>query len=122
MSNGIIGGSPCGACRELIMQLDKDSKNIEILINKDTENEKLELIFLETNKTLIVQKSELFSSGKIIKLADKGMQVNSNNSKAWVEYFSNLEALNKKVIPRKRALCKFKLKPDIYKCKVWARK
>ena len=36
MSNGVVGGSPCGACRELIMQLDKDSKNIEILINKDT--------------------------------------------------------------------------------------
>ena len=29
-------GTPCGACRELIMQLDKDSKNIEFLINKDT--------------------------------------------------------------------------------------
>lgn len=36
MSNGVVGGLPCGACRELIMQLDKDSKNIEILINKDT--------------------------------------------------------------------------------------
>lgn len=72
-----------------------------ILINKDTETEKLELVSLETNKSLIVQKSELFSNGKIIKLADKGMQVNSNNSKAWVEYFSNLEALNKNIIPRK---------------------
>ncbi len=29
-------GSPCGACRELIMQLDKDSKNIEILQNEET--------------------------------------------------------------------------------------
>ncbi len=27
---------PCGACRELIMQLDKESKDIEILLNKDT--------------------------------------------------------------------------------------
>ena len=36
MSNSVVDGSPCGACRELIMQLDKDSKNIEILINKDT--------------------------------------------------------------------------------------
>lgn len=34
MSNGNVG-TPCGACRELIMQLDKDSKNIQILINKD---------------------------------------------------------------------------------------
>lgn len=29
-------GSPCGACRELIMQLDIDSKNIEILNNEET--------------------------------------------------------------------------------------
>lgn len=34
MSNGSVG-TPCGACRELIMQLDKDSKNIQILVNKD---------------------------------------------------------------------------------------
>ena len=34
-SDGNVG-TPCGACRELIMQLDKDSKNIEFLINKDT--------------------------------------------------------------------------------------
>lgn len=36
-------GTPCGACREYLMQLDKDSKNIEILINKET----LETIKLE---------------------------------------------------------------------------
>ena len=29
-------GTPCGACREYLMQLDKNSKNIEILINKET--------------------------------------------------------------------------------------
>ena len=29
MSNSVVDGSPYGACRELIMQLDKDSKNIE---------------------------------------------------------------------------------------------
>ncbi|MDD4298611.1 MAG: cytidine deaminase [Bacilli bacterium] len=26
-------GSPCGACREYLMQLDKDSKNMEILVD-----------------------------------------------------------------------------------------
>ena len=36
-------GTPCGACREYLMQLDKDSKNIEILINKES----LETIKLE---------------------------------------------------------------------------
>lgn len=29
-------GSPCGACREYLMQLDKNSKNIEILRNEKT--------------------------------------------------------------------------------------
>ncbi len=29
-------GAPCGACRELIMQLDKDSKNIKFLMNANT--------------------------------------------------------------------------------------
>ena len=34
-SNGNVD-YPCGACRELIMQLDKDSKNIKFLINTKT--------------------------------------------------------------------------------------
>ena len=29
-------GTPCGACRELIMQLDKDSKDIKFLMNANT--------------------------------------------------------------------------------------
>ncbi len=36
MPGGIIGGAPCGACRELIMQLEKKSNDIEILINDKT--------------------------------------------------------------------------------------
>lgn len=32
MANGMVG-LPCGACREMMMQLDKDSGNIEILTN-----------------------------------------------------------------------------------------
>lgn len=35
MPNGKVG-SPCGACRELMMQLDKDSGEIEILLDIDT--------------------------------------------------------------------------------------
>ncbi len=35
MSDGEVG-SPCGVCREYLMQLDKDSKNIEILIERNT--------------------------------------------------------------------------------------
>ena len=34
MPDGKVG-SPCGACREFLMQLDKDSGNIEILTDKE---------------------------------------------------------------------------------------
>ena len=35
MEDGRVG-APCGACREYMMQLDKDSANIEILMDLDT--------------------------------------------------------------------------------------
>ena len=35
MRNGSVG-SPCGACREYLMQLHKDSKDIEILVDYET--------------------------------------------------------------------------------------
>ena len=36
MPNGKVG-SPCGACREFMMQLDRNSGNIQILLDLDTE-------------------------------------------------------------------------------------
>lgn len=36
MPDGSVG-SPCGACREYMMQLDKDSGNIEILLDLETQ-------------------------------------------------------------------------------------
>ena len=35
MTDGHVG-SPCGACREFLMQLDKDSPQMEILVDQDT--------------------------------------------------------------------------------------
>ena len=35
MTDGRVG-SPCGACRELMMQLDRDSANIEILLDLES--------------------------------------------------------------------------------------
>lgn len=35
MSDGRVG-SPCGACREFMMQLSPSSRNIEILVERDT--------------------------------------------------------------------------------------
>ena len=37
MPDGRVG-SPCGACREYMMQLDKDSGEIEILLDLETQN------------------------------------------------------------------------------------
>ena len=37
MSDGSVG-SPCGACREYLMQLDKDSPNMEILVELKSEH------------------------------------------------------------------------------------
>ncbi len=39
MEDGSVG-SPCGACRELMMQLDKNSDGIEILMNRETKETK----------------------------------------------------------------------------------
>ena len=39
MEDGCVG-SPCGACRELMMQLDKNSEDIEILMNCETKETK----------------------------------------------------------------------------------
>ena len=36
MSDGKVG-SPCGSCREFMMQLDKNSGDIEILLDIDTQ-------------------------------------------------------------------------------------
>lgn len=43
MSDGKVG-PPCGACREFMMQLDKDSKYIDVLMNYET----LEIVKLGT--------------------------------------------------------------------------
>lgn len=75
-----------------------------VLTNYDTGDEKIELVFCDTGKTLIVEKSELYSSSKIIKLSNKGMQVNSNNSRWWIDFISKFEALNDDVIPRKKTI------------------
>lgn len=72
-----------------------------VLENKDTGNQKVELVFCNTGKKVIVDKSELYSHTKITKLANKGMQVTSLTSKDWVEFLSQLEGLNGDVIPRK---------------------
>lgn len=75
-----------------------------ILLDYDTENEKIELVFLDTGKTLIVEKSDLYSSSKIIKLADKGLQVNSNNAKIWIDFLTEYEAINREKLPKKQTI------------------
>lgn len=72
-----------------------------VLENKDTESQKVELVFCKTGKKVIIEKSELYAHTKIIKLANKGMQVTSLTSKDWVDFLSKLEGVNVDVIPKK---------------------
>lgn len=74
-----------------------------ILKNYDSDTEKIELKFLETGKTIIGEKSELYSN-KIIKFANLGLEVNSNNAKIWIDLLSKLASFNRNVLPVKTTI------------------
>ncbi len=69
---------------------------IERLINVDTDTEKVKLAFLKDEKwkKVIVEKSIIASNTAIVKLANRGIDVNSNNSKDLVNYLSDMLEIN----------------------------
>lgn len=69
---------------------------IERLINIDTDIEKVKLAFLKDNKWkhIITEKSIISSNTAIIKLANRGIDVTSNNSKDLVSYLADMLELN----------------------------
>ena len=69
---------------------------IERLINIDTDTEKVKLAFLKDNrwKNVITEKSVIASNTTIIKLANRGIDVTSNNSKDLVNYLSDMLEIN----------------------------
>lgn len=77
----------------------------EILKNMDDNTEKVKLAFFKEGwQTLICNRSTTASTTKIIELADKGLEVNSDNSKLLVKYIADLVALNLDILPKYNAI------------------
>ena len=69
---------------------------VERYINKETGKEKVKIIFYKENqwKELTVDKSQLSISQKLLLLSDDGLDVNSNNVRSYIDYFSSIMSLN----------------------------
>lgn len=78
----------------------------EILINMDTDVEKIKLAFYkhEQWQTLICERVTTANNNKIIELANRGIEVNSENSKNLVSYIADCVALNLDKLPYNKAL------------------
>lgn len=76
-----------------------------ILKNVDTHTEKLELSFYKHNRwqTLVTDRSVTANRNAIIKLADKGLEVNSENAGTLVKYIADVVAGSLFCLPHKPA-------------------
>ena len=74
---------------------------IERLINVDTNIEKVKIAFYKDKKwqSVIAEKNTLASKNKILQLANTGIEVNENNAKDLIIYFSSVLQMNTEVIP-----------------------
>lgn len=79
---------------------------IEKYINLETGLEKIKLAFYYKDKwnTIIVDKSVVSSTQSIVKLSDLGIAVTSENAKTLIKYLSEIENLNKDIIPIKTSI------------------
>lgn len=75
---------------------------IKIYTNLENGTEKIRLAFYKNNewKYINVDKSTISSTQTIIKLADMGISVNSDNAKLLIKYLAEIEYLNKEKIER----------------------
>jgi len=76
-----------------------------ILENVDSFIEKVELSFFKHSRwqSIVADRSVVASKNIIIKLADKGIEVNSGNSSTLVKYIAHAIASNLDMIPHKPA-------------------
>lgn len=76
-----------------------------ILENMDTHTEKLELSFFKHEgwRTLVTERSVTANRNSIIKLADKGLEVNSDNAGTLVKYIADVVAGSLFCLPHKPA-------------------
>lgn len=93
----------------------KESKKVSILFsivpvliksiyeNISTQEQKLELLFyrpqLKQWQTIVIDKNIVADRNSVVTLTNKGIPINSINSKIWLEYFYQLEQLNYDTIP-----------------------
>ena len=87
----------------------------KILINIETREEKVELLFYKRKKwqSLIVDKNTLCNAQSISNLANKGIPITSNLSKDMVDWFFKLEVENYNDISIERTTNKFGWVDDI---------
>lgn len=78
------------------------------LVNLDSGEVRLEVAFRRGAqwKTIVVEKVVLASAAKIIDLARLGIAVDSENAKAMVKYFTELEALNYSKLPERHSVAR----------------
>ena len=78
----------------------------EILENIEEGTEKIRIGYYKEGswKSIICNRSTVASNTKIIELADRGLEVNSENAKMLVKYIADLTALNLDIIPRNKAV------------------
>lgn len=76
------------------------------LVNVDSGEERLELAYKKGQfwRQIIVEKSVIASSQKILELAGLGVIVNSENAKALSTYLFRMEQMNYDAIPEKRSV------------------
>ena len=69
---------------------------VERYINQDTGKEKVKIIFYKEGewKELIVDRSQIAISQKILLLSDYGLDVNSENVRYYIKYFNDIMSLN----------------------------
>lgn len=72
-------------------------------INIETKTERIKIVFKNNNnwQELTVDRSVLASAARIVSLSDKGLAVTSETAKYLVQYLSQVEALNRDIIPCK---------------------
>lgn len=79
---------------------------VEKYVNLETGLEKIKIAFYCKDKWnfIIVDKSVISSTQSIVKLSDLGVAVTSENAKLLVKYLSEIENLNKDIIPLKTSI------------------
>lgn len=78
---------------------------VTILTNTDSRTEKIEIVFHKYNRwqSIIVPRSSIASKTTIVKLADSGVEVNSENAKNMVLYLAEMISANIDRIPKRDA-------------------